>query len=123
MAVCRSELVTIKQAKHSLLLGILSLVTMTMHQKLKKTQQEHPCISPEDVDPGCASQAPPALSDTCAAREHQIGPVVDNEQWRTVSARAIRNVVVIKFCHTRPFDGESAGSGDATGFVVDAEDG
>ncbi|KAJ6783287.1 hypothetical protein PWT90_02194 [Aphanocladium album] len=40
-----------------------------------------------------------------------------------VLEKAKENVVVIKFIHMYPFDGEAAASSEATGFVIDAEQG
>lgn len=51
-------------------------------------------------------------------------PIVEeNVDWDVVSERAVTNVVVIKFSHTRSFAGQPARNGEATGFVVDAERG
>ncbi|XWW94481.1 hypothetical protein V2A60_002424 [Cordyceps javanica] len=44
-------------------------------------------------------------------------------QSRKDSYRVSRNVVVIKFSHTLPFDGDCAETSEATGFVVDAKRG
>lgn len=44
-------------------------------------------------------------------------------QSRKDSFRISRNVVVIKFSHTLPFDGDYAETSEATGFVVDAKRG
>ena len=44
-------------------------------------------------------------------------------QGRKDLSRVIRNVVVIKFSHTFPFDGDEAGTSEATGFVVDSKRG
>ncbi|PMB65612.1 Pro-apoptotic serine protease [Beauveria bassiana] len=44
-------------------------------------------------------------------------------QSRKESSRISRNVVVIKFSHTLPFDGDFAETSEATGFVVDAKRG
>ncbi|KAF1730662.1 Pro-apoptotic serine protease [Beauveria bassiana] len=38
-------------------------------------------------------------------------------------SRIIRNIVVIRFSHTLPFDGDGAQTSEATGFVVDAKRG
>jgi hypothetical protein len=44
-------------------------------------------------------------------------------KWQETLDKAATGVVSVKFCHTRSFDGETAGSSEATGFVVDAEEG
>ncbi len=44
-------------------------------------------------------------------------------QRRKESSRISRNVVVIKFSHTLPFDGDCAETSEATVFVVDAKRG
>lgn len=44
-------------------------------------------------------------------------------QSRNDLRRILQNLVVIKFSHTLPFDGDSAGASEATGFVVDARRG
>jgi hypothetical protein len=44
-------------------------------------------------------------------------------KWQETLDKAAAGVVSVKFCHTRSFDGETAGSSEATGFVVDAEEG
>lgn len=65
---------------------------------------------------------PPTTKSNLRARHAEsAGP--ESQQWQAASTTAIRNVVVIKFCHTRPFDGEAAGGSEATGFVVDADRG
>ncbi|KAK1656694.1 hypothetical protein BDP55DRAFT_739944 [Colletotrichum godetiae] len=43
--------------------------------------------------------------------------------WQNSMELVIRNVVSIHFCHTMSFDGQPARSGEATGFVVDAQGG
>jgi hypothetical protein len=44
-------------------------------------------------------------------------------KWQETLDKVAAGVVSVKFCHTRPFDAEKAGSSEATGFVVDAEKG
>jgi S1-C subfamily serine protease len=44
-------------------------------------------------------------------------------KWQETLDKAAAGVVSVKFCHTWPFDGETAGSSEATGFVVHATGG
>jgi pro-apoptotic serine protease NMA111 len=44
-------------------------------------------------------------------------------KWQEALDKVAAGVVSVKFCHTRSFDGEKAGSSEATGFVADAEEG
>lgn len=47
----------------------------------------------------------------------------DTPEWQATIERVIRNVVSIQFCQTCSFDTTPACSSEATGFVVDAEQG
>ena len=44
-------------------------------------------------------------------------------QWKYTLERALPAIVVIRANYVRPFDGDHAGAGHATGFVVDAKRG
>jgi pro-apoptotic serine protease NMA111 len=44
-------------------------------------------------------------------------------KWQETLDKVAKDVVTVKFCHTRSFDAENAGSSEATGFVVDAKKG
>lgn len=44
-------------------------------------------------------------------------------KWQETLDKVAAGVVSVKFCRTRSFDAEKAGSSEATGFVVDAEKG
>jgi S1-C subfamily serine protease len=54
---------------------------------------------------------------------HLAGAVHDTAEWQRTIEHVVRNVVSIQFCQTCSFDTESAISSEATGFVVDAEQG
>lgn len=54
---------------------------------------------------------------------HALGAVHDTAEWQRTIENVVRNVVSIQFCQTCSFDTESAISSEATGFVVDAEQG
>lgn len=43
--------------------------------------------------------------------------------WEETCDKVVKNVVTVKFCLTRSFDAENAGTYEATAFVVDAERG
>ena len=47
----------------------------------------------------------------------------DSAEWQATIESVVRAVVSIRFCQTCSFDTDSAGSSEATGFVVDAERG
>jgi pro-apoptotic serine protease NMA111 len=61
----------------------------------------------EDEDIGAAYQAQPA----------------DTAEWQETVQKVISSVVSIRFCQTCAFDTDSALTSEATGFVVDAENG
>jgi len=44
-------------------------------------------------------------------------------KWKKTLDKVASGVVSVKFCHTASFDAEDASSSEATGFVVDAENG
>ena len=44
-------------------------------------------------------------------------------KWQETLDKVAAGVVSVKFCRTRSFDAEKAGSSEATGFVVDTEKG
>jgi hypothetical protein len=50
-----------------------------------------------------------------------VNPV--DVKWQETLDKVAADVVSVKFCHTRSFDSEKAGSSEATGFIVDAEKG
>ena len=45
------------------------------------------------------------------------------DPWEAMLDKALPAIVVIRVNYVKPFDGEQAGSGSATGFVVDFERG
>ncbi|KAL8743979.1 MAG: hypothetical protein Q9190_003717, partial [Brigantiaea leucoxantha] len=47
----------------------------------------------------------------------------DTAEWQATIEKVVRNVVSIHFCQTCSFDTDAAISSEATGFVVDAENG
>lgn len=47
----------------------------------------------------------------------------DTAEWQATVEKVIRNVVSIRFCQTCAFDTDAALTSEATGFVVDAEQG
>lgn len=47
----------------------------------------------------------------------------DSAEWQETIERVVRNVVSIHFCQTCSFDTDPAVSSEATGFVVDAQQG
>lgn len=47
----------------------------------------------------------------------------DTAEWQATVERVVRNVVSIRFCQTCSFDTDAACASEATGFVVDAEQG
>jgi S1-C subfamily serine protease len=47
----------------------------------------------------------------------------DTAEWQATIEKVVRNVVSIHFCQTCSFDTDAACSSEATGFVVDAENG
>lgn len=54
---------------------------------------------------------------------HIAGAVHDTAEWQKTIEKVVRNVVSIHFCQTCAFDTDGAVSSEATGFVVDAENG
>jgi S1-C subfamily serine protease len=54
---------------------------------------------------------------------HLAGAVHDTAEWQKTIEHVVRNVVSIHFCQTCSFDTDAAVSSEATGFVVDAEQG
>ena len=52
-----------------------------------------------------------------------LGVVKDTAEWQATIQTVVRNVVSIDFCLTCSFDMDAAYTGEATGFVVDAENG
>ncbi|KAL8942806.1 MAG: hypothetical protein Q9211_001235 [Gyalolechia sp. 1 TL-2023] len=52
-----------------------------------------------------------------------IAATADTAEWQATIERVVRNVVSIHFCQTCSFDTDPAVSSEATGFVVDAENG
>ncbi|KAH8680869.1 trypsin-like cysteine/serine peptidase domain-containing protein [Xylariales sp. PMI_506] len=50
-------------------------------------------------------------------------PTADTAEWQATVEKVIRNVVSIRFCQTCAFDTDAALTSEATGFVVDAEQG
>ncbi|KAL7627495.1 hypothetical protein AAE478_001688 [Parahypoxylon ruwenzoriense] len=47
----------------------------------------------------------------------------DTAEWQATIEKVVRNVVSIRFCQTCSFDTDAACASEATGFVVDAENG
>ena len=47
----------------------------------------------------------------------------DSAEWQATIERVVKNVVSIHFCQTCSFDTDAACSSEATGFVVDAQNG
>jgi len=57
------------------------------------------------------------------ATEPATIPSEDLPDWKKTLEKVVKTVVAIKFCQPHAFDGEPASTGEATGFVVDAERG
>ncbi|RKF77921.1 Pro-apoptotic serine protease NMA111 [Golovinomyces cichoracearum] len=56
--------------------------------------------------------------------DSRVAPgLADTAEWQACIEKVVRNVVSIRFCQTCSFDSESAVNSEATGFVVDAENG
>ena len=51
------------------------------------------------------------------------GAVHDTAEWQNTIEKVVKSVVSIHFCQTCSFDTDAAVSSEATGFVVDAEQG
>lgn len=49
--------------------------------------------------------------------------IVEDKAWQATIEKVVKNVVSIHFSQTASFDTDSAGSSEATGFVVDAQNG
>lgn len=62
-----------------------------------------------------------------APKKPELGSIVnkniESETWLNAIHHVIECVVTIRFCHTISFDTDQASTGEATGFVVDAENG
>ncbi|KAF2271276.1 Pro-apoptotic serine protease NMA111 [Westerdykella ornata] len=54
---------------------------------------------------------------------HIAGAVHDTAEWQRTIEHVVKNVVSIHFCQTCSFDTDAAVTSEATGFVVDAEQG
>lgn len=54
---------------------------------------------------------------------HVAGALHDTAEWQKTIEKVVRNVVSIHFCQTHSFDTDGAVSSEATGFVVDSEQG
>jgi S1-C subfamily serine protease len=58
------------------------------------------------------------------ARLLAMGPgTADSPEWQITIEKVVRRVVSIRFCQTCSFDTDSAITSEATGFVVDSEEG
>jgi S1-C subfamily serine protease len=58
-----------------------------------------------------------------AALIHDAETVPTTLKWQKAVEKASRSVVSIKFCHTHSFDTDEACCSEATGFVVDTNEG
>lgn len=52
-----------------------------------------------------------------------VAPLGDTPEWQAIIEKVIESVVSIHFCQTCSFDTDLSTSSQATGFVVDAENG
>ena len=57
------------------------------------------------------------------ARALMLGATKETAEWQATIEKVITSVVSIHFCQTAPFDTDGAYASEATGFVVDAENG
>lgn len=84
-----------------------------------------------DSYPGAAENGQPAEEDIYSMETDgddrislpPIAATADTAEWQATIERVVRNVVSIHFCQTCSFDTDPAISSEATGFVVDAENG
>jgi pro-apoptotic serine protease NMA111 len=65
------------------------------------------------------------VSDRCQPKDGQVVALGEGEPeaWQRTIDRVIRSVVSVRFSQPHSFDGECSGTSEATGFVVDAENG
>ncbi|RDH38364.1 trypsin-like serine protease [Aspergillus welwitschiae] len=100
-----------------------SSITTPAERPVKHLRPESSALTPGDSTPANGTVYD-VEDDEDASRLLPVGPAqADSPEWQATIEEVVKSVVSIHFCQTCSFDTELSMSSQATGFVVDAENG
>lgn len=100
-----------------------SSITAPAERPVKHLRPESSALTPGDSTPANGTVYD-VEDDEDAGRLLPVGPAqADSPEWQATIEEVVKSVVSIHFCQTCSFDTELSMSSQATGFVVDAENG
>lgn len=89
----------------------------------KQLKQENGVPTPGDATPQNGSIYDVEAKSTSVPVINAVSAAGDSPEWQATIEKVIKSVVSIHFCQTCSFDTDLSTSSQATGFVVDAENG
>jgi hypothetical protein len=89
----------------------------------KQLKQENGVPTPGDATPQNGSVYDVEAKSTSVPIINTVSAAGDSPEWQATIEKVIKSVVSIHFCQTCSFDTDLSTSSQATGFVVDAENG